>query len=236
MHTDPVDNNGTDIPAVIETMCDPERNKIKFTQGKCDAKKLNYYYNLVDAQYMMTDNEGWGLSLTEGLMAGNMIIAPVQGGMQDQMRFEDEKGDWINFTSEWPTNSNGKYKKCGEWAIPMFGKTRSLKGSPPTPYIYSTQVDIEDAALALLKCYNLGRDEIKRRGLVGREWLKSDEARMTASGMGENFIDQLNVLFDKWEPIEKYVIEKVEDKKTPYNPNAVQYTADFKQKVKEVLA
>ena len=33
-----------------------------------------------------------------------------------------------------------------------------------------------------------------------------------------------------------YVIEKVEDKKTPYNPNAVQYTADFKQKVKEVLA
>ncbi len=236
MHTDPVDNNGTDIPAVIETMCDPERNKIKFTQGKCDAKKLNYYYNLADAQYMMTDNEGWGLSLTEGLMAGNMIIAPVQGGMQDQMRFEDEKGDWINFTSEWPTNSNGKYKKCGEWAIPMFGKTRSLKGSPPTPYIYSTQVDIEDAALALLKCYNLGRDEIKRRGLVGREWLKSDEARMTASGMGENFIDQLNVLFDKWEPIEKYVIEKVEDKKTSYNPNAVQYTADFKQKVKEVLA
>ena len=93
-----------------------------------------------------------------------------------------------------------------------------------------------EAALALLKCYNLGRDEIKRRGLVGREWLKSDEARMTASGMGENFIDQLNVLFDKWEPIEKYVIEKVEDKKTSYNPNAVQYTADFKQKVKEVLA
>ena len=36
---------------------------------------------------MMTDNEGWGLSLTEGLMTGNMIIAPVQGGMQDQMRF-----------------------------------------------------------------------------------------------------------------------------------------------------
>jgi len=40
-----------------------------------------------------TDNEGWGLGLTESLTAGRMIIAPVQGGMQDQMRFEDENGD-----------------------------------------------------------------------------------------------------------------------------------------------
>lgn len=91
LHTDKVDNNGTDIPAVIETICNPEVNKIKFTNGKCDEKHLNYYYNLADAQFMMTDNEGWGLSLTEGLMTGNMIIAPVQGGMQDQMRFEDKK-------------------------------------------------------------------------------------------------------------------------------------------------
>ena len=236
MHTDPVDNNGTDIPKVIETMCDPERNKIKFTHGKCDEKTLNYYYNLADAQFMMTDNEGWGLSLTEGLMAGNMIIAPVQGGMQDQMRFEDENGDWINFTTEFPTNSNGKYTKCGEWAIPMFAKTRSLKGSPPTPYIYATQVDIEDAALALLSCHKLGREEITRRALKGREWLMSEEARMTATGMGQNFIDHIDKLLENWEPVEKYTIEKVGEGHTTYNPNPVPFTSEFEQKVKEVLA
>ena len=236
MHTDKVDNNGTDIPAVIETMCDPAVNKIKFTNGKCDGKTLNYYYNLADVQFMMTDNEGWGLSLTEGLIAGNMIIAPVQGGMQDQMRFEDENGDWIEFTDDWPTNSNGRYKKCGEWAIPMFGKTRSLKGSPPTPYIYATQVDIEDAGLALLKCYSLGKEEIKRRGLKGREWLLSNEAKMTAEGMGQNFIDNIKVLFEKWEPVERFNIEKVTDGHSTYNPNSVQYTPEFKQKVKEVLS
>jgi glycosyltransferase involved in cell wall biosynthesis len=235
LHTDPVDNNGTDIPAVIETMCDPERAKIKFTNGKCDSKTLNYYYNLADAQFMMTDNEGWGLSLTEGLMAGNMIIAPVQGGMQDQMRFEDEDGNWVDFSSDWPTNSNGRYKTCGEWAIPMFPKTRSLKGSPPTPYIYASQVDIEDAGLALLKCYKLGREEIQRRGLIGRKWLLSEETRMTARGMGQNFIDNINTLFNKWKPVEKYNIEKVEDKLSLYNPNSVQYTPEFKQKLKEVL-
>ena len=235
MHTDKVDNNGTDIPAVIETMCDPERCKVKFTEGKCDPKILNYYYNLADAQFMMTDNEGWGLSLTEGIMAGNMAIAPVQGGMQDRMRFEDENGDWINFNTEFPTNSNGKYKKCGEGAIPMYPKTRSLKGSPPTPYIYASQVDVEDAGLALLKCYNLGKEEIKRRGLKGREWLLSEEAKMTAKGMGQNFIDYINILFENWEPLNKFTIEKVIDGQTTYNPNPVQYTPEFKEKLKKVL-
>ena len=236
MHTDPVDNNGTDIPAVIKTMCDPERNRIKFTKGKCDSKQLNYYYNLADAQFMMTDNEGWGLSLTEGIMAGNMAIAPVQGGMQDQMRFEDESGEWINFSPEFPTNSNGKYKKCGEWAIPMFPKTRSLKGSPSTPYIYATQVDIEDAALALLSCWKLGKEEINKRGLKGREWLLSNEAKMTASDMGQNFIDNINTLFEKWEPVERFSIEKIQKAPTPYNSNAVQFTPNFNQKVKEILS
>lgn len=236
LHTDPVDSNGTDIPAVIEHICDPLISKIKFTKGKCDEKTLNYYYNLADAQFMMTDNEGWGLSLTEGLMAGNMIIAPVQGGMQDQMRFEDENGDWINFTTEFPTNSNGRYKKCGEWAMPMFAKTRSLKGSPQTPYIYATQVDIEDAGLALLKCYKLGRTEINRRGLKGREWLLSDESKMTAVNMGQNFIDNIDVLFENWQPIERFTIEKVDDACAPYNPNSVQYSPEFKQKLNKILS
>jgi hypothetical protein len=169
-------------------------------------------------------------------MAGNMIIAPVQGGMQDQMRFEDEKGNWINFTTEFPTNSNGQYKKHGEWAIPMWGKTRSLKGSPPTPYIFATQVDVEDAGLAILKCYNLGREEIQRRGLKGRNWLMSDEARMTSQGMGQNFIDHIDNLFINWEPVEKYSVEKVDEGESTYNPNAIQYTPEFKEKLKEVLA
>jgi glycosyltransferase involved in cell wall biosynthesis len=77
-----------------------EIHKVKFTGKKLPEKELNYLYNLSDAHMFMTDNEGWGLGLTESLMAGRMIIAPVQGGMQDQMRFEDENGDWINFSTE----------------------------------------------------------------------------------------------------------------------------------------
>ena len=39
--------------------------------------------------------KGWGLALTEAILAGNPIIANVTGGMQDQMRFEDSEGNWV---------------------------------------------------------------------------------------------------------------------------------------------
>ena len=58
---------------------------------------------------------------------------------------------------------------------------------------------------------------------------------MTASKMGQNFIDNINTLFEKWEPIEKFTIEKVDKGHTTYNPNSVQYTPEFKEKLKEVL-
>ena len=236
LHTAPVDQHGTDIPAIINTICDPEKHPVKITNGMVEFKQLNYYYNMADAVYSMTDNEGWGLGLTEGMTAGKMIIAPVQGGMQDQMRFEDENGDWIDFSTEFPTNSCGKYTKCGEWAMPMFPKARSIKGSPATPYIYASQVDVEDAALALLKTYVLGKEEITRRGLLGREWVLSEESGFTAANMGQRFIDNIDTLFENWTPRERYSIAPVGERPNNYNEHSVQETADFKDKVKQVLA
>jgi len=58
---------------------------------------------------------------------------------------------------------------------------------------------------------------------------------MTALGMGQNFIDNIDILFEKWKPIEKFTIEKVNEEHTTYNPNSVQYTPEFKEKLKEVL-
>ena len=236
MHTDPVDQNGTDLPAVVETFCDPAKHKVRFSKDKLDTKHLNYLYNLSDAHMFMTDNEGWGLGLTESMTAGRMIIAPVQGGMQDQMRFEDEKGDWINFTPEHPSNADGKYKKCGEWAIPIFPKTRSVKGSPLTPYIFATQVTVEDSALALLECYSLGKEERMRRGMKGREWVMSDESKFTAKGMGQGFIDNLNVLLEKWTPRNKYNLIKIKDDTLPsnYQTTPITLNNEFYNKVKQI--
>jgi len=236
MHTDPIDDNGTDLPAVVETLCDPKIHKVKFSTGKIDHKHLNYLYNISDAHMFMTDNEGWGLGLTESLMAGRMIIAPVQGGMQDQMRFEDENGDWIDFSTKHPSNADGKYKKCGEWAMPIFPKTRSIKGSPQTPYIFASQCSIEDAAIALMKVYKLGPEERTRRGSAGREWAMSDEAGFTAEKMGERFIENFNNLVKNWKPRKRFTVIKVDDNTlvNNYNPTPISLTPEFIKEIQSI--
>ena len=236
MHTDKVDPNGTDLPAVVENFCNPEIHKIKFSSDKLDFKHLNYLYNISNCHMFMTDNEGWGLGLTESLTAGRMIIAPVQGGMQDQMRFEDENGNWINFTTEHPSNADGKYKKCGDWAMPIFPKTRSAKGSPLTPYIFSSQVSIEDAAIALMKVYKMGPKEIKRRGLAGKDWVLSKESGFTANAMGQKFIDNINILLEKWEPRKRFNITKVDDSTllNNYNPSPITLSPEFIKEIQSI--
>ena len=236
LHTDPVDQNGTDLPAVIEMACDPEIHKVKFSTGKLQEKELNYLFNVSDCHMFMTDNEGWGLGLTESLTAGRMIIAPVQGGMQDQMRFEDENGDWIDFSTEHPSNADGKYKKCGKWAMPIFPKTRSAKGSPTTPYIFGSQCSIEDAAIALMKTYKMGPKERTERGLAGREWVISDESRFTAEGMGKNIIENIDKLLKEWKPQPRFSVTKVDNstKLDNYNPQPISLTPEFLKEIQSI--
>ena len=236
MHTDPIDQNGTDLPKVVENFCNPKIHKVKFSSEKLKEKELNYLYNISDCHMFMTDNEGWGLGLTESLTTGKMIIAPVQGGMQDQMRFEDENGNWINFSTKHPSNVDGKYKKCGEWAMPIFPKTRSVKGSPLTPYIFASQVTIEDAAIALMKVYKMGPEERKKRGLKGKKWVSSKEAGFTAEIMGQRFIDNIDNCFKNWEPRKRFNLIKVDDTTIPhnYNPNPISLTPEFIKEIQSI--
>ena len=236
MHTDPVDTNGTDLPAVVDSFCDPEIHKVIIHSEKLDVRRLNYLYNISDAHMFMTDNEGWWLGLTESLTAGRMIIAPVQGGMQDQMRFEDENGDWINFTTEWPSNVDGKYKKCGDWAMPIFPKTRSIKGSPMTPYIFASQCSIEDAAIALMKVYKMDPEERKQRGLAGRDWVLSKESGFTSKIMGERFIKHLDTLFKNWKPQPRFTVTKIDDSTKLDNRNyyPISLTPEFIKEIQSI--
>tara|TARA_Y100000592_G_scaffold80420_1_gene127097 strand:+ start:451 stop:1974 length:1524 start_codon:yes stop_codon:yes gene_type:complete len=236
MHTDIVDQHGTDLPAVVENFCNPKIHKVKFSSKKLPEKELNYLYNCSDAHIFLTDNEGWGLGLTESLTAGRMIIAPVQGGMQDQMRFEDENGNWINFTTKHPSNADGKYKKCGKWAVPVFPKTRSVKGSPTTPYIFATQCSIEDAAIALMKVYKMGPEERKQRGLAGREWVLSEESGFTSKKMGKRFIKNIDVMLEKFKPTNRISLIKVDDSsiQNNYNDNPISLRSTFKKEIQSI--
>jgi glycosyltransferase involved in cell wall biosynthesis len=203
LHTQIVDDNGTDLEAVRELLLNDDKYNVIFSQNRLGTNQINWLYNITDVQIQLTSNEGWGLSLTEALLVGNPIIANVTGGMQDQMRFVKD-GKWMELDADFPSNHNGTIKECGEWAFPVFPTNRSLVGSPLTPYIWDDRCTSEDAAEQLMNVYSLSKEERKARGLKGREWALSDEAGFTSEKMGVNIIETLDELFATWKPREKY--------------------------------
>ena len=216
MHTQRADENGTDLNAVVELICDPEYQKVYFSDARINAEEVNLLYNMSDVTALVSSNEGWGLSLTESMMAGKMIIANVTGGMQDQMRFEDENGKWIDFDDKFCSNHFGKYKKHGEWALPVFPTNISIVGSIPTPYIYDDRCDFRDVAKAIEECYNLSPEERSRKGMAAREWVLSDESMMSAAHMCDNVVSTINQTINTFKPKKQFELiktKKLERKK-----------------------
>ena len=210
LHTQKADENGTDLPAVVELFCDPEYQRVVFSEHRYSPHQMCHLYNCADVVALTSSNEGWGLSLTEGMMTGKMIIGTVTGGMQDQMRFENEKGDWLELTKDFPSNHFGTYKKHGEWARPLFPTNMSIVGSIPTPYIFDDRADFRDIANAIEEVYNLGPEERERRGQKAREWATSEESMQSARMMSENIIDGVEETFAKWKPRKKHELIKVQ--------------------------
>jgi glycosyltransferase involved in cell wall biosynthesis len=228
MHTHIVDDNGTDLNAVKDMLFgnNPKYN-IVFSTGKYPSNVMNLLYNSVDGVTLVSSNEGWGLSLTEGMMCGKPIIATVTGGMQDQMRFEDENGEWIKFTEEFGSNHRGKYKKHGKWAYPVFPSNLSLVGSVPTPYIFDDRAEPFDIADQIIELYSVKTNQVEEYGSHTRtetyeeqcqaahKWATSDESMMSARLMSKNVIDGIDETFAKWEPRYAFELIKVEPLEQP---------------------
>jgi hypothetical protein len=224
LHTAPVDNNGTDLPAVIEALCgDDDRYNFIFTPSTYDTEGMNKLYNSTDVQILLTSNEGWGLSLTEAMLVGNPIIANVTGGMQDQMRFVDKSGKWFTPDDNIPSNHTGVYKECGDWAFPVFPSSRSIQGSPQTPYIWDDRCQPEEASKQILNVYNLGKEERKKIGLLARDWCLSDEAGFTGERQGERVIENLDKLLSTWSPRPRYQVVKVPSPQPNVTPHNLVY-------------
>ena len=214
LHTQPSDNNGTDLPAVVQEMC-PDLNIIFSTQ-KLENKHLNYLYNIADVTINLASNEGFGLGTCESLMCGTPIVVNVTGGLQDQCGFK-VNGEYLTYKDygnvvslhDWRLWEDNKSLTHGEWAKPVWPKSRSLQGSPPTPYIYDDRCDWYEAADAIEFWYNMTKEQRKECGFKGHEWVCSDDAMMSARHMCQLFKDHMNTAFEKWTPRERYEVYKV---------------------------
>jgi glycosyltransferase involved in cell wall biosynthesis len=221
-HTQPIDENGTDLNAVIEMIWGKTPPNVFITGlNRFVPEQMNLLYNCSDAGILISSNEGWGLSLTEAMMCGKPIIANVTGGMQDQMRFEDENGEWIQFTEEFGSNHFGKYKKHGEWAFPVFPSNMSLIGSVPTPYIFDDRADFRDAADQIKVLYNLGKEERTNKGKAARKWVMSDEAMMTSKNMSINVINSINKTLETFTPRQSYDFIQIDELPAKQNKHII---------------
>tara|TARA_B100000963_G_C22631785_1_gene675279 strand:+ start:1275 stop:2705 length:1431 start_codon:yes stop_codon:yes gene_type:complete len=223
LKTDPVDNNGTDLPRVIEYFFSDNPSDVLVLGTKLSTQDMSHLYNCVDGVILLSSNEGWGLALTESLLTGTPFIANVTGGMQDQMRFVDKNGDWYTPSSDIPSNHRGTYKNHGKWAFPVYPSNISLQGSVPTPYIFDDRCSWEDAAEQIKNLYSLTPAERKERGLAGMEWALGDEAGFTSEKMTNRLISYLDKLFETWEPRSKYEFFKDTDLEKQVLPHKLIY-------------
>jgi hypothetical protein len=70
-----------------------------------------------------------------------------------------------------------------------------------------------------LEVYNLTPEERDRRGMLGRQWVLSDESMMTANKMCDNVLKTLDKLVSTWKPRSEYEFikfEKLKSKKSPH--------------------
>jgi len=211
LHTQPVDDNGTDLPRVIRDVTPDIEKYVVFSPNRTEYEYLNHLYNIADVTINMSSNEGFGLGTCESIISGTPIIVNVTGGLQDQCGFMDDEGNYldpeIHFTKDWGSNHDGRYKKHGDWAFPIFPTNRSIQGSPMTPYIFDDRASFDDAAARMMEVYNLGREERKRRGELGRQYALN-HGRFTAEHMCNSFIEHIDKGITNWVPRKRFTLEK----------------------------
>jgi len=216
LKTSIIDNAGTDLKAVCEMLFGYDKDKkynVKIIDQGLPVQGMNLLYNIADFSINLSSAEGWGLSFTEALMVGKPVIATVTGGMQDQMRFEDENGNWVEFNEHFSSNHINKYQNHGEWAFPIFPSARTLLGSPSTPYIFEDYIKYEDVVKQLNILWGIKLANPKKYNdicIKAREWVLSNESKMNSVEMCKSVIENTNNLLKMWKPKEKYNLMKVE--------------------------
>tara|TARA_B100001971_G_scaffold212887_1_gene244293 strand:+ start:305 stop:1663 length:1359 start_codon:yes stop_codon:yes gene_type:complete len=209
-HCQPCDDNGTDLPRVCRHLI-PDYD-VCFTYdrgGPMDDNKMNLLFNSADVYINIASNEGFGLGSAEALTVTTPIIINVTGGLQDQCGFRNDDGELLTPEDyvELGSNHRGRYKNHGKWVKPVYPTSISLQGSPPTPYIWDDRCQPEDVAPLLREFYEMGREKRRKLGALGAKFCR--ENQMTATEMGQNFINSMNGAFENWKPRKPYEMIKV---------------------------
>jgi glycosyltransferase involved in cell wall biosynthesis len=217
LKTDPFDPNGTNLLEVIKMVNKTSMNKlnIKVVNEGLKDEELNVLYNISDVVINIASQEGWGLSSTEAMMCGKMIINTITGGLQDQCNFTNKNKNigpildnsvYVTYTFlDENNNTITDNLSHGNWVLPIYPSTRSIIGSQKTPYIFEDKVNHTDLKLAIETIYDLSKEERNERGMKGREFAMNNYKLSNMTGL---INDELNELLGEWKPIDKFKLYK----------------------------
>ena len=144
MHTDPKDPNGQDLTAIISEL-GLNDGQVFLSTKKYPPNELAMIYNIADCTINISDAEGFGLATLESLACQTPIVVTMTGGLQEQV-------------------TNGE-----EWfGIGLEPASKAIIGSQEIPWIYEDRLNGEEVVDAMLKIYNMTkeeRDHLGDRGL-----------------------------------------------------------------------
>ncbi len=205
LHTQLVDEHGTDLPVVIRDVIPDMEPYIIFSKDRIEAKHINLLYNVADVTINLSSNEGFGLGTCESMMAGTPIIVNITGGLQDQCGFDYTADDYIDIE----TLSNKKkhnHTPHGVWVNPIWPAATNINGSPLTPYIFDDRVNDEEVADKIMSLYMTDKQLRKHNGLKGREFaIKNLSSKVMCDAMS----DGIETTIKNFTPRERFNLYKI---------------------------
>ena len=180
MHTDPKDQNGQDLSAILREL-DLEDGQVMFSTAKMPMENIAMLYNMADCTVNIADAEGFGLGTLESLSCGTPIIVNMTGGLQEQVT---DGENWFGIGIE--------------------PASKAIIGSQEVPYIYEDRISKEDFINALTKIYEMSEDEREKLGELGMEHVRKN---YNFNNFCEKWVEVIDNIVEKhgsWETRKNY--------------------------------
>ena len=175
MHTDPKDQNGQDLEAIIQEL-GLVNGEVKFSMARSTLEQMAMIYNGADATICISDAEGFGLSCLESLACGTPVIANMTGGLQDQI-------------------TDGKEF----FGVGIHPSSKAVIGSQQVPYIYEDRISKEDFIDALKKIHAMSSQEKRELGEKCRAHVEKNFNPVTLLKRWDELLTQLHEEGGSWE-------------------------------------
>lgn len=174
MHTDPKDPNGQDLNVILRDL-GLTNGEVMISNQHVPQEYLAKTYNAADLTVLLSNAEGFGLSVIESLNCATPVLVNMTGGLQEQV-------------------TDGK-KWFGKGLRPV---SRPIVGAQETPYIYEDCLSEEVVVSAMFELYKKWKNNKLGYYNMGFEGHKYVTKTYNFEKVGKMWIDKMLEIHEKY--------------------------------------